>query len=457
MILLSLFKAVATIAARRRCNLRERAVAHTTAPRLNLRPMLWMVCIALAIRLAVVPFMLDEWMSPYNVAHYEQGNIAQALLAGKGFGSPFLSNQPSAVLPPVYPLIVAALFGIFGVHTAPAMIAVLALNCVFSALACIPVFLIARRSFGERVAIWSGWGWALSPYGIYFSAEWAWSTHLLLLCLCWLVYLGQRMANSARPGRWAIFGALSGIAGLTEPSILPVVSFLLILAMKQLAMHRVSPLRPAFIASAALVATLSPWMIRNALVFHRFIPMRDSMGLEMYLGNTGNSLHWRSGDHHPNHDAKELAEYNEGELAYMDHKAAQAAAYINAHPRWYAWMTVRRALYLWTGYWSFNREYLADEPLDPFNIPVATGITLIAVVGLLFTWRENGFEAIRYGGVLLVYPFLYYFVHPEAYRMRPLDPLLVILGCNALNHVLEQVEEPASELAGQLDVHEMAH
>jgi hypothetical protein len=24
---------------------------------------------------------------------------------------------------------------------------------------------------------------------------------------------------------------------------------------------------------------------------------------------------------------------------------------------------------------------------------------------------------------------MYYFVHPEAYRMRPLDPCLVILGC----------------------------
>jgi hypothetical protein len=27
---------------------------------------------------------------------------------------------------------------------------------------------------------------------------------------------------------------------------------------------------------------------------------------------------------------------------------------------------------------------------------------------------------------------MYYFIHPEAYRMRPLDPLLVILGCSAI-------------------------
>ncbi len=416
-----------------------------------------MVLVALAIRLAVIPFVYQEWMSPYNIAHFEQGNVAQSLLNGKGFGSPFLSNQPSAVLPPVYPLIVAGVFSLFGVHTTPAMIFLLALNCAFSSLACIPIFLIARRSFGAHVARWAGWGWALSPYGIYFSAEWAWSTHLLLLCLCWLIFLGQRMAASSAKGLWASFGALAGFAGLTEPSILVVVPFLLALAIAQRAALGKRSWMPAVLAAAMLALTISPWMIRNALVFHRLIPMRDSMGLEMYLGNTGNSLHWRSGDHHPNHDAKELAEYNAGELAYMDHKSAQAAAYVHAHLEWYAWMTARRALYLWTGYWSFDSRYLAEEPLDPFNIPVATSITLMGLLGFIAAWNDRRAEAIRYGGILFFYPLMYYFVHPEAYRMRPLDPLLVILGCRALQFILASKPRPVLETKSELKVHEMAY
>ena len=155
------------------------------------------------------------------------------------------------------------------------------------------------------------------------------------------------------------------------------------------------------------------------------------MGLEMYLGNTGDSLHWRSGDRHPNHDAYELAEYNTGEVAYMDHKFAQAASYIQAHPRWYAKMCVRRVAYLWTGYWSFDPRYLAEEPLDPINIPFATSTTLLALFGVAIAWRYQRFESVRFAGVLFLYPLMYYFVHPEAYRMRPLDPCLVILGCRA--------------------------
>ena len=394
-----------------------------------------MVFAAFILRLAVVPFVYDEWMSPFNITHYEQGNVARSLLVGHGFGSPWLSHQPSAILPPVFPVIIAGIFRIVGIHTPASIIALCSLNCAVSALACVPVYLVARRSFGERVARWSGWGWALSPYGIYFSAEWAWSTHLLLLCLCWLLYLAQKLEDTSQLASWAAFGLLAGFGGLTEPSVLVVVPFLMVLSAWRLRGAGKPWIVPSLVASMTLALTISPWMVRNALVFHRFIPMRDSMGLEMFLGNTGDSLHWRSGDHHPNHDARELAEYNAGELAYMDHKLAQASSYIHAHPRWYAAICTRRVVYLWTGYWSFDPRYLSQEPLDLFNIPFATATSLLALLGLAMAWNHQRFESVRFAGVLFLYPLMYYFVHPEAYRMRPLDPLLVILGCRATHAV----------------------
>lgn len=186
------------------------------------------------------------------------------------------------------------------------------------------------------------------------------------------------------------------------------------------------------VASLTLAAVISPWLIRDAVVFHRFIPMRDSIGLEMWMGNNGYDLRWTSDDKHPLHDAAELAEYNTGEMAYMDHKTQQTKAYIHDHSRWYAWMCARRAVYLWTGYWSFDHRYLAMEPTDPENIPFATGLMLLALLGLFLAWRQRPFEALRYGGILFLFPLIYYFTHPEPYHMRPLDPLLVILGCYAI-------------------------
>jgi 4-amino-4-deoxy-L-arabinose transferase-like glycosyltransferase len=405
--------------------------------RLRAVPVLvWMVLIAMVLRLAVIPFnsfLFEDLMDANHIHAWEQGNVARALLAGQGFGSPFLSTQPSAIMPPVYPLIVAVFFRIFGIHTAQSIFAIHVFDCLINSLACIPIFLVARRSFGARVALWAAWVWVFFPYGIYFSAAWAWSTHLLLLCLCWMFYMAQDLERSPRLGLWAGFGVLAGFAALTEPSILVVVPFLLLLSAWRLARAGKCWLLPGLVASLTLAAAISPWMIRNAVVFHRFIPMRDSMGLELWMGNTGRSLHWTSNDLHPLHDAGELAKYNNlGELAYMDHKAELAKTYIHDHPRWYAWMCVRRAVYLWTGYWSFDPRYLAMEPTDPENIPFATGLTALGILGIILALRRKPFEAIRYGGVLFLFPLMYYFIHPEAYRMRPLDPLFVILGCSAI-------------------------
>jgi len=404
--------------------------------RLRAVPVLvWMVLIAMLLRLAVIPFnsFLFEDLMDVNYIHaWEQGNVARALLAGHGFGSPFLSNQPSAIMPPVYPLIVAVFFHLFGIHTAQSIFAIHSFDSLINSLACIPIFLSARRSFSPRVALWAGWMWVFFPYGIYFSAAWAWSTHLLLLCLCWILYMAQDLERSPQLGLWAGFGALAGFAALTEPTILLVVPFLLLLSAWRLARAGQRWLLPGVVASLTLAAVISPWLIRNAVVFHRFIPMRDSIGLEMWMGNNGYDLRWTSDDKHPLHDAAELAEYNTGEMAYMDHKTEQAKAYIHDHPRWYAWMCARRAVYLWTGYWSFDPRYLAMEPTDPENIPFATGLMLFALLGIILAWRRRPFEALRYGGVLFLFPLIYYFTHPEPYHMRPLDPLFVILGCYAI-------------------------
>src|SRR5579863_9551147 len=55
----------------------------------------------------------------------ETGNIAYALADGRGFSSAFRTNSgPTAWLTPVYPLIVAGVFRIFGTFTAKSFFAV---------------------------------------------------------------------------------------------------------------------------------------------------------------------------------------------------------------------------------------------------------------------------------------------------------------------------------------------
>ena len=392
-----------------------------------------MVLVALVVRLAVIPFTYHEWMDPFVLEHWAFGLIARSIASGHGFGSPLADTGLSALLPPVYSYLLAGIFKVFGIETRASVLAALSLNSLFSALTCIPVFLLARQAFGQRVAKWAGWGWAFSPYGVYYGADWAWSTCLVTLELCCLFLFAWRLENSSRKRDWILFGALCGVSALTEPVVMSVLPLLGIWTLYR--RYRLArPWKAQMIAVAlAGVATLSPWLVRDYMLFHKFIPVRSGYGLELYIGNNGYSQHWVNRTLHPNHSDAELSEYERaGEVAYMDHKMQQAKDYIRSHPAWFAWMTFRGIVYMWTGYWSFDPAYLKDEPLDPPNIFVNTTMSILGLWGLRRVWQRDRSLGVRFAIVLLFFPLTYYFSHPETYYFRPVDPLIVVLAAVAV-------------------------
>jgi 4-amino-4-deoxy-L-arabinose transferase-like glycosyltransferase len=404
-----------------------------------------MVLVALAVRLAVIPFVYHDWMDPFVVEHWAFGRIARSIASGHGFGSPFADTGLSALLPPVYSYLLAGIFKIFGIETKASMLAALSLNSFFSALTCVPVFLLARQAFGERVAKWAGCGWAFSPYGVYYGADWAWSTCLVTLELCWLFLFAWRLENSSPKRDWLLFGALCGLSALTEPVVMAVLPLLGIYSLyRRYRLGRAWKAQMIAVASAGVVV-LSPWLMRNYMLFHRFIPVRSGYGLELYIGNNGYSTRWVNSSLHPNHSDAELSEYERvGEIAYMDHKLQQAKVYIRSHHAWFAWMTFRRIVYMWTGYWSFDRSYLKDEPLDPPNIFVNTTMTILGLWGLRRVRHRDPALGMRFAIVLLFFPLTYYFSHPETYYFRPVDPLIVVLAALVVAGSRHEAPVPAS-------------
>ncbi len=123
--------------------------------------------------LVVMVFLLPEQLEPQRDHWhfgYEAGRIARSIAQGGGFSSPlFEDTGPTAWMTPVYPYLVAGVFKLFGVYTKTSAIVLLSLNALMSALVCIPIFEIARISFGERVAKWSAWGVGIFPLRHLFS------------------------------------------------------------------------------------------------------------------------------------------------------------------------------------------------------------------------------------------------------------------------------------------------
>jgi len=257
---------------------------------------------------------------------------------------------------------------------------------------------------------------------------------LSLFAFLSLVFLAALyLEDSATMWTWVGFGALSGLGGLTDPVVMSVAPILGAWAWYRRYRTGRRWLMPGLGAILAVMLVVAPWFIRNYATFHKMIPFRSCLGLEVYFGNNQDSWHWGPPGYHPSDNEKEWREYQQlGETAYVAKKLHEGLGFINSHRLLYLKQTMRRVVYIWTGFWSFSHRYLQEEPADPFNIVFCTGLTVLTWMGLRRAWRIDHAIAMPYVLVFLFFPVIYYLTHPEDYYRRPIDPQCVALAAYAV-------------------------
>src|SRR5713226_6957216 len=111
----------------------------------------WIVAIGFALRLGYIliahTYKFKTLDNNFSFG-FEMGRIGRAIATGRGFADPFDGQiGPTAWEPPLYPYLIAGVFKLAGVYTHASALILLSINSFFSALTCIPIFLIARRCF----------------------------------------------------------------------------------------------------------------------------------------------------------------------------------------------------------------------------------------------------------------------------------------------------------------------
>lgn len=394
-----------------------------------------MFFVALAIRLAVSAAMARSFLDPFRgYWHFgwEMGRIAHSICLGQGFSSPFFdASGPTAMLPPAYPYLVAACMKLFGGYTMATTMAILSLNSLFASLTVFPVYFLARRVFDEQVAVIAGWAWVFFPYSIYLSGGRIYSDTLtcLIATLLWLQTV--RVKASGSTADWLLWGALAGAGALVSPALLGPLPFL---AMWLIAHQRkaAQPWRlPVLLAVCAFLALSTPWMARNYRAFHRLIPLRDGFWMEVHVGYNGDTSDVTPDSAHPTTSAAEYAQWQKlGEIGYMDAKKTEAMAFISNHPSSVVWVTLRHILNMWTGFWSLDRKFLANEPFHIPHVFLTTALALLLLGGLRYARTEGKWQDVfPLVLVLLTYPLVYYITHTSMDYRHPLDPIIVTMNC----------------------------
>ncbi len=388
----------------------------------------WIGAIALLLRVSwiVIGHTYRFKSTDNNVGFgWEMGRIGASLASGHGFSNPFgPATGPTAWEPPLYPYLIAAVFQIFGIYSKASAFVLLTINSIFSALTCIPIFLIARRVFSEKVAVGSAWAWALLPNVMYWCTKWVWETSLSALLLATILWVALTLEDRDGWLPWFEFGLLWGIAALSSTVLLSFLPAAGLWAWYRRAKRGKRSLAKIVLAAVVFLACIAPWLVRNYQTFGQFIFVRDNFGAELRLGN-GNGADGTWMEYlHPTQDAYALRQYQAmGELAYIAMRKRQALEYIVADYARFAGLCVKRFIYYWDG---------PPKATQPWWLGDVKNSLFLASSVLMFWGLVRALQQRRPGAwlllwLMLLYPAVYYIVFPSPRYRVPIEPEMAIL------------------------------
>jgi hypothetical protein len=393
------------------------------------------------LAIALVARLLVMWgvvvMNPRNwlfTRGIEMGLLANSLIHGLGYSSPFgVDTGPTAFIAPGYPTLVAAVFLVFGSDSFASAITIMLLQLVVCLCTIWLMMHVARETFGERAANLAGAFWAVSIPVLWMPTVF-WETSISACSVMGMIAFALRCRRHPTKAAWMLWGTSAALVGLTNPALLPsILAIMGLVAYETWHVARAAPL----LGLLALLVVFAPWPIRNAYRFHAFIPLRSTVGFELWMGNRPGATGYLDVTLFPMFDKKELQAYlTEGEVGYTRGKTEQAWTYIRANPRIFVTLTIRRFFRFWTGTGNPN-----GSPFYPlFMVPT----TAFGLTGLVMLYRRRmRCIADLMALPLLLFPLPYYITHAEfRYRLN-IDPLLTILSAYAV-----------TQLAGRVVAHE---
>ncbi|MFC6645685.1 glycosyltransferase family 39 protein [Granulicella cerasi] len=389
---------------------------------------------------------------------YEAGRIARNVVEGRGYSSPFNGwTGPTAWLPPIYPLMMAACFKLFGVYTNMSVFAIMVLDSLFSAATIPAVYEIAQRCFDARgfarrsstmiapVAVWSAWIWALHPEVIQYPMHWIWEMSLSTCLIAWAFVYAlrlRRVGENEQPNNsiamWLIYGLFWGLLALSNTTLMITwagVTGWILWPQKT----NVRALLGAVLSFVMVFVCLTPWIIRNERVMHAFIPARSNAGIELWNASLWyhDAFPWGAAVPLSPTDPEFKRFQQMGEVKYAKMKQEQAMANIKAQPKMYAKFTAYRVQYFWFIWRHPSDAKVLDETLRLWNYGI---VSLCGLIGVALAIKRRVPGAWMMFWVLLLMPIPYYLVTIQARFRYPMEPLICVLGVYLFRSTEKKIE-----------------
>lgn len=387
-----------------------------------------------------IPTLIFKFLGfPYGWGG-EMASVALSLANGDGFSSPYWQDTgPTALVPPVYPLLLAGIFKIFGGYTVSSGITALVINLFLSSLICIPIYLLGKKVISKDVGLIAAWLWVIYPLTGFSDVINIWNTTLYTLLLTTFVYFSF-CVNKNYKFIWLVYyGFLGGITILVEPACLSIVPLITLWICVN---NKIGVKKTVYILMTLLLLPMF-WSARNILTFKQAVFLRSGSGLQLYYGVTGNEFStdertWKIAGRDP--DEFRIYE-NLGEIEYMKEKRRKALELIYQNPYLYTKKIIRRIGAFWYGtaaithqYWFYYKFKLVKHIL--FFIPA-----LLGFIGLYFLFRRDPRKSVIFSIIMFIYPAVYYFVMSEPRYRLPIEPILIVLSAISISTIFKAAKE----------------
>ena len=182
--------------------------------------------------------------------------------------------------PPAYPLFICACHLLFG----PGPLAVVLVEILLNGLVAVMIYRLAYHYFeNETLAVTAGILTAVWPFTLLNSLSYE-PTSLLYVTVVGSIAAMTAYQRNGQRRFFILSGILSGLSAMLRTDALFAafgVAAALLLAKTEPVGRKI---RTAGFYLLLTAAVMSPWLIRNALVFHRFVPLSCGLGVNLVIG-----------------------------------------------------------------------------------------------------------------------------------------------------------------------------
>ncbi len=380
---------------------------------------------------------------------YETGRVARAIAIGDGFSSPFeLGNLSTAWVAPIYPYILSVVFKIFGIYSKGSAFTILLINSLFSSLTTIVIYYIAKTTINRSVGLLSAIEFAFYPPAIWHSINTIWNTALSTFLIAVLVFYFLNTYQRLNNGKSVVCGVLMGLTALTNPIIMAFYPFCFLWLYTKLRNSAANVFMYITLMTISFIITLSPWLVRNYIVFDKFILVKGTLGVELRLGNNPNATgsFEMKGDNalHPTFSKKEMVLFNElKEVGYVKYSSREALNFMIKNPLKILSLSANRFSLFWLGDLLEENNWKGNlRNID--NLSIFKKILYILPVpfllfGIVMAWK-NRIDISIFLYLLLSYPLIYYVTHVSNRYRHPIEPFCVIIGAYGIVASLEKLK-----------------